>query len=228
LGNSYGKETTYYTDTGRLIMTKTQDVMMSSTERDEESLSYCNDILINLSLGKMNGRENNSDTSLYKSILLQNLLNSRLVERAEGVTPYQQRKQEMRFILFKRRTTMCENAPWSSSHLSRDSYRRDDVEMETNTGMEPKTMKRSDDDAKTVKQRGRAPLRIRLVMKGRASEGPSSPKRTHGDMSDSECESDYPDTSDLEVKRRCGERAFASSPPPTPPVEHGPKCMVAR
>lgn len=197
-------------------MTKAKDGMMSSAEGDEESLSYCNDILINLSLGKMSGRENHSDTSLYKSILLQNLLNSRLVDRVEGVTPCQQRKQEMRFILFKRRTTICESAPWASSHLSRDSYRMDDVEMESSTGMlEGNTMKNSDDDANRVKQRGRAPLRIRLVMKGREEEGPSSPKRTRHVMSDDD-EADDSDTSDVDVKRRCGEHAFSSSPSPTP------------
>lgn len=181
--------------------------MSSAEQRDEESLSYCNDILINLSLGKMNGRETNADTSLYKSILLQNLLNSRLVDRAEGVTPCQQRKQEMRFILFKRRTMMCENAPWSSSGLSRETSRREDVDMENSS---------NDGDASKVEQRGRAPLRIRLVMKGRGSDVPLSPKRSHDMMSDGdECDLDC-DVDVTTVKRRCGNKAFSSSPPPTP------------
>jgi len=201
----------------------------ASSERDEESLSYCNDILINLSLGKMNGRDNNPDTSLYKSILLQNLLNSRLVDRAEGVTPCYQRKQEMRFILIKQRTTMCEHAPWSStaSHLSRESYQRDDVEMESQTRMmESKTMVKDnsdrDDGSNQIQQRGRAPLRIRLVMKGRGGDTPSSPKRTHSAMSEDEYESELGgsngETVDVDVptvKRRCGERPFASCPAPT-------------
>lgn len=169
--------------------------------KEDEGLTHCNDILINLSLGKMNC-EQHKETSLYKSILLQNLLNRRLVEKVEGIATCHQRRQEMRFILWKRRNSgTCENAPWSSNASGLKEEEDENTNMETDP---PVTHHET--------QRRQARLRIRLVLKGNHTKNNESPIKSPKRPREMSAGMDE----DLSgIKRRCGERVFSESPQPT-------------
>jgi len=145
----------------------------------------------------MNGEQ--KDTSLYKSILLQNLLNRRLLEKVQGIATCKKKRQEMRFILIKG-GEICDRAPWSKGVDMAVDEQGENEENDEN-------MESTEVDA-TSRQQGQARLRIRLVMKGKRSHTtPPSPKRPRKDNSDEE---DF-----SIVKRRCGERCLSESPQPS-------------
>lgn len=134
------------------------------------------------------------DSSLYKVTLLQNLLNRRLMEKAEGVKTCRQRRQEMRLILFREKSNVCENAPWSTGSGGMDEDNQDGEDVSCDDVEMGGIMK-------TESNHGRAPLRIRLVLKRKADED------------DDEGEKD----TDLSVmKRRCASDRGSFSPSPTP------------
>lgn len=165
---------------------------MRPSSKDDDDLNRCNDILIDLSLGKM--KSDQKEGSLYKNILLQNLLNRRLQEKVEGIPCSKKRLQEMRFILLfnrNRDTDMCEPAPWSNAgeEVDNDDVDDDDEMMEERA-------------SNTDTQPGQARLRIRLVVKEK------SPKRQREVVEGKDL------NGGVNLKRRCGEHYFADSPQP--------------
>lgn len=106
---------------------------------------------------------------------------------------------------------MCETAPWSkqprptSEGVIEDN---NEAEEKDDDAMEMGPMVTTNSDT----QQGQARLRIRLVMKGRASTSPPSPKRAR-DLEEDVFEGEFEDLS--HIKRRYGQRCFSDSPPPS-------------
>lgn len=69
---------------------------------DDENASFANDIVINLSVGKLN--QSTRRETLFRSVLLQNILNDRVHEREVGVQCYgKMRMREVQFMVQRHR-----------------------------------------------------------------------------------------------------------------------------
>lgn len=86
---------------------------------EDENVSFANDLLINLSLGKLNS-SGRKDT-LCRNVLLQNILNERVQERAEGVRCQSSvRKQEVQIMMVRQQRNMQQrnnNRSWDDREI---------------------------------------------------------------------------------------------------------------
>lgn len=164
---------------------------MRPSSEDDQGLTDCNDILVHMTLGKMNSCA--KDVSLHRTVLVQNALKHRLVEKAQGRAHCRRRQEEMELFLF-RRTRMYKGAYRSTgSGIHQDQDREDDEDNDEYDVEEEREKERGDGPVPL-------PIRIKLVIKSKQL----SQKRSR----------EFGDGEEAELKRRCGEPLRTESPPP--------------
>lgn len=148
--------------------------------KEDESLRFANDLLIDLSLGKIHGHRAEVSNTLYRSVLLQNTLNRRLEERMQGIRNCQRRRDEIKFLVKQREFGFRETAPWAAgSRLDDDTEGDMDDDMQQDkldVNMESDDMVKSFNRDSNVKPRsqGQVPVRIKLVLKQKRSREEAS------------------------------------------------------